>query len=370
MQRWLSSGYDWLPVEDDGQEKVAAASTHAARGTRVTVYMACACALSLGALLVLNSYANEEETAFIAQHTPNPSTKHMGGTAEPHARLCSGSLRDAQGSWENVSTAQHMRRRHPIYDQVPWNTCRTPALFASFEERYIRGTGCQTLDLLDGVSALGGRNLHLVGDSLTRYSWGSLRWARRRTILEFLLCGNRASGQPIHSDVGEGSGLREQVWAALAGSQGMEGDFRVHIAWVNRMRAWLGWEGDRNAREVRNGVSYTPFPHSWCSEHWPAEGTEEIEYTQLFKLFYRANATEPSDELLMLNMGAWYNLERTSKATQIGNMTEKFSWNVTEKFSSNYPFPIRVTCHKLQFMRFVICIDGRGGREACGRRTH
>ena len=308
-RRWLRPGYSAVPTQphDDDDDDAEDGDRRArCRVHRPAVACCVLCALGLGQLLLLGAYASAEEARFIfAQHAAH--TRHMAAGVPPAARLCSGSPWDTQGSWERVPSAR-ARHRHPIYDQVPWNVCGHAALFAAAEERYVRSNGCHTLDLLDGLDALGGRTLHLVGDSLARYSYTSLRWARRRTLLQSLLCGNRAPGTEPVSSAAKSGGLARQVWTALRGSQGMEGDFRIHVGWIEWMRTWLDWEGDRNVREVSNGVSYTAFAHSWCGEHWPADGAENVDFPRLFELFFRPNATEPSDEVLLLNFGHWYNL--------------------------------------------------------------
>ena len=301
--------------DDENRHEGSNAGATAGRHSRLLIISVVAvCTISLA---FFSAYANDEEASFIVQQ--QTAHTHMGASAGQRVAFCSGSLHDAQGSWQTVSTAQATRRLHAYYDQVPWNVCGRPSLFTSTEERYLRDTGCLTLDLLDGMDALGGRTLHLVGDSLTRYSYTSLRAARRRALLEFLVCGNRAAGsQPAQPETTEGEGLTAQIWTALQGSQGMEGDFRVHVDWINSMRQWLGWEGDRDALVVSNGVSYTSLAQTWCSEHWPVEGATKVDFPSLFKLFFRPNATEPSDDVLLLNIGAWYNLEKRLNASEIG----------------------------------------------------
>jgi hypothetical protein len=322
--RWLVSSesgrYQQLATDqetgtlngDDDQGSKAGPTTAIHKRLLITVVAVCAVSLTL-----LNTYAGNEESDFVAQH--RASHTKMSPSAGQRVAFCSGSLHDTRGSWQTISTAQATRQPHAYYDQVPWNVCGRPSMFASSEERYVRETGCLTLDLLDGMDALGGRALHLVGDSLTRYTYISLRAARRRALLEFLLCGNRAAGsQPALPNMSQSEGLASQIWTTLQGSQGMEGDFRIHVNWINSMRRWLGWESDRDKLAVSNGLSYTPLAHAWCSEHWPVVGAEEVDFASLFKLFFRPNATEPSDDVLLLNMGAWYNLERRSNASEIG----------------------------------------------------
>jgi hypothetical protein len=179
------------------------------------------------------------ETAW--QHLPreHPSG-YLGGLLSPGQRLCSGSAEDTKGSWAVAPTArgEHHSRRHAIYDQVPWNVCGSRSSGGA-EEHYTRRSGCQTLDLLDAMDALGDKTVHLAGDSLSWYSFISLRWARRRVLLQSSLgCGNRSLATAQLAAVGavQAGGGHSAVRTALVGSQGMEGDFRIHIEWVNGAR--------------------------------------------------------------------------------------------------------------------------------------
>lgn len=199
------------------------------------------------------------------------STSKSGG----HAGLCSASARDRAGSWQRPAAP---RLRHAIYDQLSvFNNCHEPAWFAQIEPRFTKRSGCTTLDLLDAFSRLGAIPLHFAGDSLTRYTYLSLRWARRRAALEARFCGNRS---PELMQLGDTSGgVRRWFWSVLRGSQGMEGDYVVPVGIVSAARKWLGWEGTdchgycHGRRFDRTlGMTYTPWVSMMCTDRAPEVG--------------------------------------------------------------------------------------------------
>jgi len=113
--------------------------------------------------------------------------------------------------------------RYPIYDQLSiQNNCNEPGWFATRQPQFVKNSGCTMLGLLEAMERLGNLPLHFAGDSLTRYTYLSLRWARRRLVLESGLCRSRA--QDLWMLGNTTGGLSKWFWSVMSASQGMEGD--------------------------------------------------------------------------------------------------------------------------------------------------
>ena len=158
----------------------------------------------------------------------------------------------------------------------------------------------------------------VAGDSLTRYTFLSLRWARRRAVLHSKFCSTgTAHSDQIMQTLGDGSGgLSRWFWSVMQGSQGLEGDYIVPVSVITNARAWLGWEqtschGYCETRRFGRvlGMTYTPWIHMHCAE----QGAGVSIYTEnnardladAFRSFFEPNATSPTRGVALLNIGGW-----------------------------------------------------------------
>ena len=118
--------------------------------------------------------------------------------------------------------------RYPVYDQLSvQNNCGEPGWFSAREPQFVKSSGCEMLNLLEAFDRLGDIPIHLAGDSLTRYTYLSLRWARRRAVLHARFCSFGSGRRPSPALLALGdtsSGLSRWFWSVMKASQGLEGD--------------------------------------------------------------------------------------------------------------------------------------------------
>lgn len=195
-------------------------------------------------------------------------------------RLCNGSRHDTEGWWTPLAPGSSPRLL-PMQDL--WHNCGLgQPIFGS----YVRRSGCHILEPEDALISLGRRNLHFMGDSVTRELFDSIRWVRRRVLLYEAFYGR------------EGFSLLSAI-TSLKCSLGWEFRYETNNWALDALRVWLGWERRVEDHELHCGMAYMPMCNTCGSKPF----TEAIE-----KFTF-----EPKDILLM-NIGAWYNANQTGSS--------------------------------------------------------
>ncbi|CAE8719365.1 unnamed protein product [Polarella glacialis] len=105
------------------------------------------------------------------------------------SKLCDGSWDDSQGWWQPLISggAKGSADPLPLYDL--WSGCGDDH---AVYNGYVRNSSCVVLDLKTGIRKLGMRRIHVAGDSISHELYHSLKWLRRRSLLEDGLFGEKA----------------------------------------------------------------------------------------------------------------------------------------------------------------------------------
>lgn len=147
--------------------------------------------------------------------------------------------------------------------------------------RYERLDECTVVSLQDGIRRLGVRAIHVVGDSVNRYLYESLRMLRRRAELEDALCNDNSAFS------------FRRAFRALRNSRGLEVGGPSH--WIlENFRRFTSLESPCKPGECFEGTTYGAIPLICGAMEWLSKGL-------------------PRDDVVLINIGLWYNVNFIEK---------------------------------------------------------
>ena len=150
--------------------------------------------------------------------------------------------------------------------------------------------GCTLLEVEEATRRLGDRSIFTLGDSLTAHLSHSLRWLRRRALLE-TMCSFDPDPYRVTS-----------------------------LVTVSDLRSWLPWVRDKESRSEWVGCAWQPTTKrdraieppmlkSGCGVAFQSIGAPwgpDVNFSATFAPI-EARTTVGTVEVLLLNLGVWYN---------------------------------------------------------------